>query len=424
MKPMSQQTVLKPLFIVVIVSLFFFYEFGINNIFDVLEKPIAETYHLGSAMMGFIASLYLYANLLFLLPAGSLLDRYSPRLLISGAIFLCAMGVFMVALSHSLTLLISARVLMGIGGGFCFVGCMRIAVNWLPPRLLARAAGLIITMGMLGGFMVQAPFDYLVTALGWRAALSVVGFVGLAIMVLIFTVVRDYPSTMAKAEKIAFSTDLPLRQSLKAVLMSRQNWSVAIFGGCMNIPLAILGAVWGVPYLHHVHQLSLHDAAGVTGMLFIGTMIGSPLMGWISDVWCRRKPIMVIGVISALIVFVVSTLLQKDPIFLLYAVYFLLGFVTSVQAVCYPIVAESNSPALAGSATSIISMMMVLGGIIGQPLYGALVAIGWNGAYDNGAPSYLPSHYAYAIWAVPVFFLVSLLMLTLIRETFCRRVGD
>ncbi len=410
-------------FILLVTSLFFFYEFGLNNIFDVLEQPIANAYHLGATEMGFLASLYLYANLLFLIPAGALLDRFSPRWLITSAMAVCSTGVLLVPVAHQLYVLALARFLMGIGGGFCFVGCMRIAVNWFELKHLAAASGFIVTMGMLGGFLVQSPFAWLIGQVGWKMGLFVVALVGYAIMLLIALWVRDCPQD----ELVAFQAQRSqlrhhsLIASLRSTFSKVQNWACAIYGGCMNIPLAILGAVWGVPYLTNVYGIKPLEAALITGMLFIGTLIGSPIVGLISDALGRRKIVMQTGCVVSIVLSLIVIHLAHPSSTLLLILYLVLGFTTSTQVISYPTVAESNPSNVAGAAISIISLLMVLGGIVGQPLYGWLISRDWKGQLLHGTPVYTAQQYHHAIYVVPVIFLIGLGMTFLIRETHCRR---
>ena len=169
-------------FVLFIASLFFFYEYGLSSIFNSLERPIAYDYHLSPTVIGFVSSLYFYANVLFLLPAGALLDRFSPRKIITIAMLICSVGVLIVAMSSGFYFLLIARFMMGIGGGFCFIGTVRVAVNWFEPHHMAKAVGFIVTMGMFGGWAAQAPVEFLIKHFGWRGALCIVALIGFVIM--------------------------------------------------------------------------------------------------------------------------------------------------------------------------------------------------------------------------------------------------
>ena len=79
-------------FMVFIVSFFFFYGFGLNNIFNVLEPYLSSYYNIPPTVMGLVSSLYFYANIICLIPAGLLLDRYSPKIIIISAMSVCSLG--------------------------------------------------------------------------------------------------------------------------------------------------------------------------------------------------------------------------------------------------------------------------------------------------------------------------------------------
>lgn len=421
-----QYSLFKAWSVVLVTSLFFFYEFGLNNLFNSLEVPVSQAYHLSSVEMGWIGSAYFYANIAFLIPAGLLLDRFSPRRLIALALLVCSSGVLVIALTHSVLWVVIARLLMGFGGGFCFIGCIRIAVNWFDSVHMARASGVIVSMGMLGAFLVQAPLTILMNHVGWRMATVWVAVAGYAVMLLIYWLVRDVPPqyksyNTARHEALA---ELGIWQSIKLVFAKPQNWLCAIFGSMINLPIFLIGALWGVPYLMTIHQFSNTDAALVASMVFVGTIVGSPWVGWISDKLGRRKLPMLIGVLLSLILVYTALNIHSNNVWVMLVLFFLLGLTTSVQVLSYPVVAETNSRMVSSVATSIISMWMMLGGAIGQPLFGLLLALHWKGAYHNGTPVYSAANYHFAMNILPIAFVVSLIAALLIRETYCKRLVE
>ncbi|MDF2529736.1 MAG: major facilitator family transporter [Gammaproteobacteria bacterium] len=423
---LSPSMLIKASLVVFVTSLFFFYELGLFNIFDSLESYIAAEYHLSPTYMGFVSSLDFYTNILFLIPAGILLDRYSPRKLICLAMLACATGVMMIALSHSLAVMIIARLLMGVGGGFCFIGNVRIAANWFDSHHMARASGFIVGMGMLGGFMAQAPMTLLIDSLDWRHALSIVGIIGYGIMLLIWLFVRDYPSYRAgdDAERMARLHQIGVWQSLKLALASRQNWLCGVYASLMNLPIFMLGALWGIPYLMQVDGFSNTVAANIAGMLFIGSMIGSPLAGWLSDaIGYRRLPMLVCAVVSIILIEITTHGAYSSTTDLL-VLFFLLGLFTSSQVISYPVVVESNSSMITSTATSVISMSCLGGGVIIQPLFGYLLSMRGHEQLINGVTQYPAANYSFAISALPIAFLIALAVAWFVRETYCNSIVE
>lgn len=399
----------KAFFVIFITSLLFFYEFALGNIYDSFGPYIGPEFHLSPAMLGFVASLYFYTDLIFLIPAGVIIDRYSPRMVICTVLTMSSTGVVLTAFTHSVTGLILLRLLMGFGGGFCLVGCIRIAVNWFRSLYMARISGFIITMGMLGGFLVQTPLTVLIHHIGWRESMLVLGLIGYGCMALIFILVRDTPAGHEAASKTrkALHAKTGAYGCLKLALSEKQNWFCGLYTGLINLPIYMLGALWGIPYLRDFHHLSVTNAATVAGMLYIGTMIGSPLMGLISDkMGLRRLPMQISAILSLILIFAII-LIPTNSFWILLILFLLLGIITSSQIISYPTVVESNSRIVSASATCVISMMCMGGGALIQPLFGYLLS--WKG-------------YQFAMYALPIAFVIALFFSLFIRETYCQNL--
>jgi len=399
-------------------SLFFFYGFGLNNMFNALGTDLSLTYHLSPMGLGWVSSMYFWANVLSLIPMGILCDRMSPKKIILMALLVSILTVVSIALSHDLWILIVSRLFMGMAGGCVFVGCMRIAVNWFPLSSMARAAGFIVTMGMFGGFMVQSPFIILIKGFGWREALLIASGIGLVIFILILLGVKDQPKKyMNDLEKdLKIEGAVPVKSlgsllgNLKLALSNSQNWFAGLAGSLNNLPIFLLGALWGVPYLSHVHGFTETEAGLISGMLYFGTMLGSPLIGMISDKLERRKMPMIFGIICSIILIELCVHVSLNNLILWCVLFFLLGVTASAQVLAYPIVAESNPKHIISTATAIISMQMLLGGAISEPLFGYVLT------YFSDTRS-LSGAYQAALQILPIAFVFALGAACLIKES-------
>ncbi len=187
----------------------------------------------------------------------------------------------------------------------------------------------------------------------------------------------------------------------------------------MNLPIFLLGAMWGGLYLVQVQGLSRADASVVTSMIFVGTIIGSTLLGWLSDRLARRRSPMLIG--AALSLGLVFNLMYTPQLgfFNLAALFFLLGLLTSTQVISYPLIVESNPVSLTGSAEGLASVLIMSGGFA-QPLFGWLMGRNWAHTMVNNMPVYSHADYLSAMWIMPVAFGLSLLAATVIKETYCQ----
>ncbi|TNF69238.1 MAG: MFS transporter [Gammaproteobacteria bacterium] len=409
--------------VVVVASLIFFFEFGLGVVFNSLASYISESYQIKITTVSLISSLYFYTNILFLIPAGILIDRYSAKVCMISALSLCALSAFTIAFSHSITLLIIARLLTGAASSFCLISVVRVATNWFPSERMGLVIGVAIAIGMLGGWFAQAPLSYLIDIFGWRDALKIVGLIGVGIIILIFYIVSNTPKALQdlRKEQQTEVKNYSILKMLKLALKKPQNWFAAIYTGLINVGTWMLGGMWANAYLGHVYGVSQLNAAYVTGFMFFGMVIGYPFWGGVTQWLKRRKLPMLMGSIASLVV-VLLLMNASSNLMYLAILFFALGFVTSSQTVAYPYVGEINTMLVTSSATSVVSMMSLLwGGVIGMPLFGYLMS-----AYANThhVPLQSMGTYQFAIWIIPIAFILSFLFALLTKETYCVRQVD
>ena len=243
----------------------------------------------------FISDLFLCAYIIFLLFAGMLVDRISIRTDHNKRHGHGVLATVLFACSHSLLLAACSHFISGVGNAFCFVSGIKLATRWFPSHRLALVIGIIVTMAMMGGVMAQTPFIFLAQALGWRGAVLVNAGLGVVITLLVILFVRDYPCDYP-IPQIPVDKNIPkgFKQGLLLALLNKQNSLGGIYTCFLNLPIILLGALWGVMYLSQVHHLAKTHASLVASMVFVGTIIGSPVAGWLSDyIGKRRLPMIV-----------------------------------------------------------------------------------------------------------------------------------
>lgn len=403
-------------------SLFFFYEFIQMNMFNAINTHLMRDFNLDASELGSLSATYFLANVAFLLPAGIILDRFSTRMVMLISLSICVLGTFLFGIVESTGLAAICRFFTGIGSAFCFLSNVRLATRWFPAKRIALVTGLIVTMAMVGGMVAQAPLTYLVEALGWRHALFIDAGLGLVVLLLIFSVVRDYPADMhsqAMVDRKELS-NIGFFSTAKSAFLNYRNWVCGIYTCLLNLPIFILGGFMGTMFLTNVHHIEHKQASFVTMMIFVGTIIGSPLVGWLSDKIGKRKPPMIVGAILSIITVFVLIYAQNVTMATLMLCFFLLGLFTSSQVISYPVVSESNSRLLTAMCVSCVSLTTIGGGALFEPVFGHLLDYHWSGALVDGVPLYTPADYQFAMWLFPIGFTISLLATYLIRETHCK----
>lgn len=404
-------------------ALFFFYEFIQLNFFNSIDRQLMRDFNLDAVQLGQLASMYFYANAVFLFPAGNLLDRYSTKILLLFAVAISTVGTFMFALASTYGMAASGRFLVGTGAAFCFLSCIRIASRWFPPQRMAFVTGVVVVLAMLGGLVAQTPFALLTDYMGdWRKAVLVDAFLGLGIFIAIAWLVQDRPTgshEAARSDREQLQT-LGLWRCIKLAALNPQNWLGGIYTSLMNLPVFLLGALWGIHYLVEVRHITLVQASYATTCFFIGVIFGSPFFGWLSDKIGKRVLPMRLGAILSLGIMLFLMYVPDLQLSTIILLFFLIGFATSSQVLSYPAIAELNPIYLTSTAISIDSMCIMSSGFIFQPLFGWLMAARGEHEVINGVTQYTAQDFNAAMLIMPIAFVIALLVTFFIRETHCK----
>lgn len=404
--------------ICVVASLFFFYEFIQGNMFASIADNIMLDFHIQVDKMTYLSSIYYVSNVLFLFVAGVILDRFSPKKILCFAMLLCVISTFVLAYAQSFSVALLCRFVTGIGSAFCFLGPIRIASRWFEPKQMALVTGTIVTIAMTGGMLAQYPLTELVLYMGWRHALIMVGWLGAGIILIMLKVIQDRPAPHLEPSLTKISLFIRIKQAY----FNRQNLRAALYASLMNMPVAVLGAMVGSLYLMQRLHLQKESASVINSMLFLGAIVGGPIMGWYSDKLGRRILPMKVGAgVSLLIVWCV---LYASVSFTSMAIlFFLLGFFTASQIISYALVAESSPQAMTATAVSLVSILTQSGYVIYQNLFSFLLKRHGGMTLVDQVPVYSFGDFHYAAMILPIGLLIALLSLFGLKETYCRKIG-
>jgi MFS family permease len=392
-------------------ALVFFYEFLQMNMLNAISNSLIQEFFLSPVQLGLFSASFFYANAIFLLPAGILLDRFSTKKIVITVVCLCIGGTLLFAYSASLWLATIGRFITGLCNAFAFLACMQLAVRWFPPQRIALITGAIVTLGMLGGVMAQTPFALMVESLGWRMALVMDALLGVIIVIVVAYFVQDFPAQETRdylTEKQQL-TKLGFWKSLTLSVNNSHNWLAGLYTCFTNLPLALLGALWGNLYLMQAHHLNKAQASTTSTLLFIGMIIGSPLIGWFSDQLGLRKKAMLLGSFILLLISLTLPYMQPMPVLYLMFIFFLLGFCASIQVIGYAYVTEVNPRIISSTAMGFASVVLLAGCAIFQPLFGWLMKVNMLSA--NAVHSYQT-----AIWLLPVAAAMSVIVAMFFKE--------
>ncbi|MDF3034589.1 MAG: hypothetical protein K0R76_1543 [Alphaproteobacteria bacterium] len=394
---------------------FYLYECILRVSTSVMTEGLMHDFLMTNTALGFLASLYYFAYTPLQIPGGVMVDALGTRRIITVSAALCTLGSFLFATGGTLIWAQTGRFLIGAGSACAFISCLKVAAEWFPPAKFAVMLGITNMMGTLGGMAGGPPLAWMVNNLGgWRAATLVLAVSGVVMTLFAWVVVRDHPP----GYKPPHTHEIPLRKSLALLVTNPQVWLIALFGSLMWLPIAAFAELWGVPYLMRTYGIDNAHASFASVMIFVGFALGGPLAAWVSDrmksrVWTMKLSAFLLFVIFSTIVFGPAI-----PLPVMFGLLFVGGVSNGGQVLVFACVKEISPRRISGTALGLTNAIVMMSGVIFQPLLGELLDWRWDGALGaDGVRIYTESAYQTAMIAIPVGIAVGWALLHFVKET-------
>lgn len=353
-----------------IAAAFYAYEFIHRVAPSVMTVQLRESLSLNSQQLGQIGAMYFYAYAAFQLPAGIIMDRFGTKNVLVLASLSLTFGSFLFTAASSSFIANISRFIIGAGSAFAFVGCLKIANQWLPKRNFPFVVGLTNLCGTLGALLGGTPLAYTIVTFGWRETFFYFSFIGLIITGLLLIFLNEMPSTENTDEP---SESHQLFKGFLLVVRNPHSWVIGLYGALLVAPIAALPEMWGVEYLQVAYQLASTEASHITHTIFIGTAIGGPLIGWFMIK--RKDPVdvMMLATFFAIILLTLFLYGFRTPSPWMYPVLLFYGFFTVNMLLCFTLMTQAFPLWAQGAAIGFTNMiiMTLAGGI--QHLIGGIL---------------------------------------------------
>lgn len=264
----------------------------------VASLEASDRFGLGPAALGTFTVLQVGVYALMQVPTGMLVDRFGPRRVLVTAALLMGLGQLLFAFATSYPLGLVARAVLGVGDAMTFVSVLRLVAAHFPARRYAALTSITAALGALGQLLSTVPLSLLLDGAGWTATFAVAGAATALYAVVLALRVRDGEMPHGAGPEQA--------PSLRTVLVQvRHAWSTPgtrlgfwLHFSTMFAP-AMLGLLWGFPYLVRAQGMGEAAAGLVLGVLVIGAILGGPLVGALISRWPECRTPLVVGYLVA-----------------------------------------------------------------------------------------------------------------------------
>lgn len=391
----------------IICAVFYAYEFLLRVSPSVMVSELIDKYGITSGEVGLLSSFYYFTYTPLQLVAGTLIDHYGAKILLTICVLLCVLGTYLFSMVDSLLFAKIGRASIGFGSAFGFVGVLRICSDWFPAKMFAILTGITTTLGMLGAISGEVVLDATKNSVGLNAIFIACIIFGIILAILVWMFVES--KQMFQIKNSLFTEINSLFKHMIFLLKKPIFWHISIIGLCLFMPTTIFASLWAVKFIGDVYQIK--HAANYSSLIFLGWAIGSPLVGItkakqiLSD-----KKLLVFGSITA---FFTICILLYIPTFAknyLAILFFAFGFFSSVEILVFDLNHIISGTALCGTAVALTNMVVMSGGFV-QPIVGILLDVKDTTSSINSI-----SDYQLALCIIPISFMISFI-LSLVLKT-------
>jgi MFS family permease len=360
-------------------------------------------FRIDAAGMGVLASCYYWIYTFMQVPAGILIDKASSRIIATVSAVTCASGVLIFIATSNCYIAGIGQMLLGFGSSFAFLLTLKVVTSWFPSKEVPVKTSYTMAIGcggpIVGGLLVSG----LVKDFEWISIMRIFAISGLFLAVFLWFVVRDNNTTTDKHKS------MPIMESLKIIMTSRQVWILALFTMMQYAPLSAMGDLWGVSFLKKAYNIDATVASLANNMLYAGIVVGSPAFAYLAVFLDSYKKPILLGISTATICMSVVIFCTGLPLEAVFGLLFLAGFSTGAM-LAFPLGMMMYPQSISATVSGFINMASMFSGIILMPLIGVLIDWSWDGTMVTGIKSYNVNDYRVGLSAVVIFLLLGVLL--------------
>ena len=227
---------------------------------------------------GLVLSSFFVGYILLQAASGSLASRYGGRVLLGIAVVWWSAWTMLTpaAAYVSVTVLMLARVALGLGEAAVFPACINMVGRWVPAEHRSRAVALVSSGLYIGTVFALPVTGTLVSKFGWPVPFYTFGIVGLVWAVTWFALVRGGRGVPEESGGAVRATPWARLFTTPAV------WAIIVGHFCQNWALYVLLA-WLPSYFKSTFGLSLANAGIISAAPALASFVMANTAGHVAD---------------------------------------------------------------------------------------------------------------------------------------------
>ena len=319
---------------------------------------IISHFHLSHHQAGLLMSLFALPGVFVSLPAGMLADRYGVKPVGVLSMLLTISGDLLVSMGNSFGVVLAGRIIAGTGASSLVIIVPQAIAQWFADRDMGVAMGIFNTAMPIGTIISLNAFPLLAGAWGWRSGIwATILFTALALTIFAIFYRRppDIPEKCREAS-----------QPMPGV-------------GSIGFPIWFVGGAWAffnasiISLFTFASDFMVTKGFGLafagfdTSLVMVGSMVFSPVIGFMVDRVGRKELFIVFGSVGmASFLALLPGVSQNFGLLFLFV-----GFTAAfVPAPVFSLAAEVVTRERLGMGYGILSTLNNVGVFLGPQLVG------------------------------------------------------
>jgi MFS family permease len=353
---------------------FTLFQFLIQLTSGVIVEPLMHDFNINAFDAAMIISGFYCMYIALQIPAGILMDKIGPRLLLSCGAFVCSIGCIIFSQTHLFYVAFLSRLCMGTGAAFAFVGTLYVIREWFPISRYSFLLGMSEMLGMTWAIVGILVFTAFLHSYGWRMCLMTCGFFFLASSLVCALCISNHNPTRTTVKHTGIS--VTLWQRFRIVIRSPLAWMNGIYSGLMFSVVTVFVALWEPPFLQTVLHISIEKAATIDTMAFVGIALGCPLFGFVSQRFQQRRLFLIISGFVTSLLFAYVIYFPPTSFIIMSIFTFLIGLSCSGYILSFAISDEISLNKVKNTYTGFTNAVCVVMAPLLQPLVGYILDAG------------------------------------------------
>ncbi|MFC5827677.1 MFS transporter [Nonomuraea insulae] len=249
--------------------------------------------------MGLVLSAFIWPYAIMNLPAGWVVDRFGPKVIMTVAAVVWSIAGAVTGLARTIGTFIGLRVVLGIAEAPLFPGALKATNEWFPEHEKARATSVYIAATQVGLAIAPPITTALMLAFGWKLMFVIVGVLG-SLGVLAWVVVYRKPERhpWVSAEELDYiqrnqRTEVSQKEASSVggdwlrLFRHGSIWAMIVGAFCLQYVFWFY-ITWLPSYLESALHFSLSTAGLLSAIPYIAGGVAVVIGGRFSDALVKR----------------------------------------------------------------------------------------------------------------------------------------